>query len=132
MQTSCPAAIAVTAVSLGKKGEVNAIDDADLVGFDHDAIDHRAEDFAACVPIGLLKIRCDRGGESVQASQCLAQGRLFACLVLLSVKLLLDLFQAFSGTRDARFELAPFHHAVGVGVDETIDGLLSLGELVRQ
>jgi hypothetical protein len=50
------AVIAVTACSLGKKGEVDPIDDTDLVGFDDDAIYHGAEDFAASMPIGLIKI----------------------------------------------------------------------------
>jgi RNA-directed DNA polymerase len=39
---------AASILSLGKKGEVDAVDDADLSWLDDDFIDERAEDFATC------------------------------------------------------------------------------------
>lgn len=58
---------ACVASSLRKKGEVDAIHDANLLGFDHDAVDQRAENLAAQRPVGRLQMVADRRGEFVQA-----------------------------------------------------------------
>src|SRR3990170_1958498 len=61
----------------GKKGEVNAIDDAELMGLDHHALDQRAEDLATRIPIGLVKVIRHGFRKAVQARQRLAQHGLF-------------------------------------------------------
>ena len=66
----------------GKKGEVDAVDDADLVGFDQDTIVHRAEDLLTHGLVGLIQVRVDGVRKAVQASQRFSQRGLLACLSL--------------------------------------------------
>ena len=63
---------------LGKKGEVDAIDDADLGWFDDDSVDQSAEDFTTCWPVGLRQVGADRFAEAVHAGQRFTQGGLFS------------------------------------------------------
>jgi group II intron reverse transcriptase/maturase len=69
--------LASIASCLCKKGEVDAIHDADLVFFDRHAVDQCAQDFAPHQPVGRLKIAADRFRELVQAGQRFTQRRLF-------------------------------------------------------
>jgi len=75
----------------GKKGEVNAIDDSELMGLDHHTLDQRAEDLATRVPIGLVKVIRHGFRKAVQARQRFAQHGLFACLRLNRVEFRLEI-----------------------------------------
>jgi hypothetical protein len=61
------------ASTLGKKGEVDAVDNPDLIGLDDDAFNQRAEDLSTGAPVGLLQVGVDRIGEAVQTREGLPQ-----------------------------------------------------------
>jgi len=63
-----------------KKGEVDAIDYADLSWLDDDAVDEGAKDLSAHGPVGLIQVRAHDFTEAIDACQCFVQGCLFPCL----------------------------------------------------
>jgi group II intron reverse transcriptase/maturase len=65
----------VLASTLGKKGEVDSIDDADLSWFKDDAVDEGTKDLSARGPVGLIQVRAHRCAEAVNARQGFPQGR---------------------------------------------------------
>ena len=61
------------ASSNGKKGEVDSVDDADLIRLDHYALDPRAEDFATRAPVGLFEAFVDRVRKAVETCESFPQ-----------------------------------------------------------
>src|SRR3972149_4997781 len=116
----------------GKKGEVNAIDDAELMGLDHHALDQRAEDLATRVPIGLVQVVRHGFRKAVQARQRLAQHGLFARLGLNRVELRLEIRKPLPCPLQSRFKLCAINHAIRVGINQTIHRSLRMADLFRQ
>jgi len=50
---------------LRKEGEVDPVDDSNLVQFHHDLVNQRPQDLAPQCPIGGLQVRADRRAEAV-------------------------------------------------------------------
>jgi hypothetical protein len=90
-----------------KKGEVDAVDDPDLIRFDDDTIDQGAEDLATRAPVGVVEICMDRVGEAVETRESFSQRRLLACLGLQDVPLRLQVQQTLSGALHAWLKLCP-------------------------
>jgi hypothetical protein len=70
----------VFASTLGKKGEVDSIDDADLSWLKDDAVDEGAKDLSTRGPIGLIQVRAHHFAEAVDTGQGFAQSRLLLSL----------------------------------------------------
>ena len=73
-----------------KKGEVDAINDADLIWFDHDSVNDRSQDLATRSPVGLVKVVVNRPREVIETFQGSAECRLPACLRLHRILLCLQ------------------------------------------
>ena len=57
---------------LRKKGEVDSIDNSDLIWLNDNSFDKRSQDLSACVQVRFVKMIPDRIGETVEALQCFA------------------------------------------------------------
>ena len=118
--------------TLGKKGEINAIDDADLGRFDDDSVDQGSENFAACCPVGLRQIGADRFAEAVHARQRFTQGGLFARLGGECFQSRIHVSEALAGPRKTRLEFLSVDQAIGVDIDHALQRALRGGELPAQ
>jgi len=108
----------VLASSAGKKGEVDAVDDADLFGFDLDAVDQGAEDVTARVPVRGFQATLNGGGEVVEASQRFAKRGFFTSLQIDFVALRLKVGQSLAGASHARLKLIACYDAIGIGINQ--------------
>lgn len=117
---------------LGKKGEVDSIDDTDLVSVNDNSIDQGAEDLSACIEIGIAEARVDRCREAVQASEGVTQAGLFSCLRLCVFHLAFQFGQSLPGTLDTRFELVAVEQTICKGINQPIDCSLRIGDLFFQ
>jgi hypothetical protein len=115
-----------------KKGEVNAVDDAELMGFDHHALDQRAEDLATRVPIGLVKVVRHGFRKAVETRQRLAQHGLFPRPGLDRVELRFEIRKPLPCSLQSRFKLFAINHAIRVRINQAIHRSLRMADLFRQ
>lgn len=104
----------------GKKGEVDAIDNTNLRGFDHNAFDQRAQNLAAREPIGFIEIGTHCGAELIDAVQRISQGGLFARL---RTHLFQQRFQScvtFACLSQTRFKFLAVDQTIGMNINQTI------------
>jgi len=102
---------------LRKKGEVDPVDDANLVALDQYAVDQRAKYLTTHQPISILQVRLDRFRKRVQTRQCFTQRRLFTRFSIQFRKLFCQLQQPLPSTRQSRIKFDAVQHTVGVGID---------------
>src|SRR5580692_11657395 len=89
---------------LEKKGEVDSIDDSDLLGLDTDAFDQQTDDLSARGGIGLIEAVADVRGELIKAGECLADVGSFCIPCRELAKLFFESLQTFPSLREARLE----------------------------
>ena len=117
---------------LGKKGEVDPVNDTDLIGLDHHAFDQRTEDLATSAPIGLVKVCVDRVREAVETGEGFAQCSLLTRLGLQGVELHLEVRESFSRSLNSWFKLITSNHAIRVRVDQSVHRSLRVANLLSK
>src|SRR3954468_22618880 len=102
-------------------GGRDAEDNLDVSLINLDASVHQAKDITLCSPVQKVEVLAHTSGEELQLAN--NQGQLALCFAR-SLDLLALLFQLrhpASQVGNARLELAPFDHALGITVDEPAD-----------